>query len=129
VNWRWIDASVVYAIHDRQIAEHGGPDGLRDRNAIESALARPQNLDAYEKADAASLAAAYAFGLARNHGFLDGNKRTAWIVARLFLADNGYRLEFAPADAVRIVEALAAGTIGEGELAGWFRERLKQRDV
>jgi death-on-curing protein len=128
MNWRWIDSSIVYAIHDRQIAEHGGPDGLRDRNVIESALARPKNLAAYENPDASRLAAAYLFGLSRNHGFLDGNKRTAWIVARLFLADNGQRLVFDPADAIRTVQAVAAGRIGEADLAEWFRRRLMQAD-
>jgi death-on-curing protein len=128
MNWRWIGAELVYALHDRLIAEHGGPDGLRDRNALESALARPQNLAAYENPDAASLAAAYAFGVARNHGFLDGNKRTAWVLARLFLADNGFVLTFDAIDAVRTVEALAAGSLDEVQLAAWFRARLTPRD-
>lgn len=96
---------------------------MRDQGAIESALARPQNLAAYGEPDAAALAAAYAFGLARNHGFVDGNKRTAWVIARLFLADNGVRLAYDKADAVRIVESLAAGRIDEETLAAWFRER------
>ncbi|MGI4942036.1 MAG: type II toxin-antitoxin system death-on-curing family toxin, partial [Janthinobacterium lividum] len=90
-----------------------------------SALARPQNLAAYGEPDAAALAAAYAYGIARNHGFSDGNKRAAWVVARLFLADNGYRLRFDAADAVRTVEALAGGALPEEELAAWFRERLE----
>ena len=128
MNWRWIGAELVYALHDRLIAEHGGPDGLRDRNALESALARPQNLAAYENPDAASLAAAYAFGVARNHGFLDGNKRTAWVLARLFLADNGFVLSFDAIDAVRTVEALAAGSLDEVQLAAWFRARLTPKD-
>jgi death-on-curing protein len=128
VNWRWIGAELVYALHDRLIAEHGGPDGLRDRNALESALARPQNLATYENPDAASLAAAYAFGVARNHGFLDGNKRTAWVLARLFLADNGFVLSFDAIDAVRTVEALAAGSLDEVQLAAWFRARLTPKD-
>jgi death-on-curing protein len=125
--WRWIGADLVYVIHDRQLAEHGGPDGVRDPGAVESALARPQNLAAYGTPDAADLAAAYAFGLARNHGFVDGNKRTAWVVARLFLADNGYRLRFDPIDAVKTVEALAAGSLDESRLAAWFRDRLQAR--
>ncbi|TAJ89309.1 type II toxin-antitoxin system death-on-curing family toxin [Reyranella sp.] len=124
--WRWISPEVLHAIHDRQIAEHGGPDGVRDSGAIESALARPRNLAAYGKPDAADLAAAYAYGLARNHGFVDGNKRAAWVAARLFLADNGYRLRFDPADAVRTVEALAADTLDEAQLAAWFRDRLEK---
>jgi death-on-curing protein len=122
--WRWVSAQVVYAIHDRQLAEHGGLDGVRDEGAMQSALARPQNLAAYGGPDVADLAAAYAYGLARNHGFSDGNKRTAWVVARLFLADNGYRLRFDPVDAVRTVEAVASGTLPEDGLAAWFRDRL-----
>jgi death-on-curing protein len=94
---------------------------------VESALARPQNLAPCEQPDAASLVAAYAFGLARNHGFLDGNKRTAWVVARLFLADNGYGLQFDPAEAVKTVEALAAGTLSESAPADWFRRQLQKR--
>jgi death-on-curing protein len=122
--WRWIAPDIVYAIHDRQIAEHGGLDGVRDKGAIESALARPLNLVAYGQPDAADLAAAYALGLARNHGFADGNKRIAWVTARLFLADNGYRLQFDKQEAIRTVEALAAGAITENHLARWFRERM-----
>jgi death-on-curing protein len=122
--WRWVRADLTYAVHDRQLAEHGGLDGVRDKRAVESALARPQNLDVYANADAAALAAAYAYGLARNHGFADGNKRTAWVVARLFLADNGYRLRFDPVDAVRTMEMVASGDLGEAELANWFRQRI-----
>jgi death-on-curing protein len=121
--WRWISASLIYAIHDQQLTEHGGPAGVRDHGAVESALARPLNLAAYGEPDAAALAAAYAFGLARNHGFVDGNKRTAWIAARLFLADNGGQLVFDKIEAVRVVEGLAAGVVGEEEFAGWLRER------
>ncbi len=122
--WRWVTPAVIYAIHDRQLAEHGGLQGLRDQNAIESALARPQNLAAYGSPDAADLAAAYAFGLARNHGFADGNKRTAWVIARLFLALNGAQLAFAKPEAVPVMEHVAAGTFAEAELAAWFRRRL-----
>jgi death-on-curing protein len=122
--WRWIALEAVYAIHDRQLAEHGGLQGLRDQNVVESALARPQNLAAYGDPDAADLAAAYAFGLARNHGFADGNKRTAWVIARLFLADNGLRLNFDKIDAIRIMENTAAGKVSEQDLARWFRERF-----
>jgi death on curing protein len=91
---------------------------------VEAALARPQNLAAYGEPDVADLAAAYAYGLVRNHGFMDGNKRTAWVIARLFLADNGYRPRFDPAEAVRMMEGLAAGTLEESQLAEWFRSRL-----
>ncbi len=124
--WRWVRADLTYAIHDRQLAEHGGLDGVRDKGAVESALARPQNFDVYASADAAALAAAYVYGLARNHGFADGTKRTAWVVARLFLADNGYRLKFDPADAVRTMEMVAAGALDEAALAAWFRQRIAE---
>jgi death-on-curing protein len=123
--WEWVAPDTVFAVHDRQLAEHGGLDGIRDRGAVESALGRPQNLAAYGDPDAADLAAAYAFGLARNHGFSDGNKRTAWVIARLFLALNGFKLAFDPVDAVRTVEAVAAGTLDEAALAAWFRDRLR----
>jgi death-on-curing protein len=125
VSWRWIDASLIYAIHDRLLAEHGGLDGIRDRGGVESALARPINLAEYGEPDASALAAAYAYGLLRNHGFADGNKRTAWVAARLFLADNGYRLRFDRLEAVRVVEAAASGALSEAELAAWFRQHLE----
>jgi death-on-curing protein len=124
--WRWVRADLTYAVHDRQLAEHGGLDGVRDKGAVESALARPQNLYVYADADAAALAAAYVYGLARNHGFADGNKRTAWVVGRLFLADNGYRLKFDPADAVKTMEMVAAGALEEVALAEWFRQRIAE---
>lgn len=125
-SWRWVRTDLVYAVHESQLARHGGLDGIRDQNAVESALARPEQLDGYgePKPDAADIAAAYAYGLARNHGFSDGNKRTAWVVARVFLADNGVTLSFAPLDAIQIVEGVAAGTVGEKELADWFRQRI-----
>lgn len=123
--WRWISSSVVYAIHDRQLAEHGGLDGIRDEGAIESALSRPKNLMQYAPdADAASLAACYAFSIARTDAFADGNKRTSWVVACLFLVENKHQLSFAPQDAVRIIESVAAGTITEKKLAEWFRSRI-----
>ena len=123
-NWRWVEPAVIYAVQDRQLSEHGGSEGIRNADGIESALARPRNLAAYGTPDASDLAAAYAFGLAKNHGFMDGNKRTAWIAARLFLADNGYRLRFQPVDAIQLMEGVAGGVIGEDELARWFRDRL-----
>lgn len=123
--WRWVALPVVLAIHDRQVAEHGGASGVRDSGAIESALARPMNLSAYGDPDAAELAAAYAFALARNQGFVDGDKRTAWVTARVFLADNGQSLEFDPFDAVRIMEEVAGGEMSESELADWFRSRIE----
>ena len=121
---RWLDMDVALAIHDRQLAEHGGGTGVRDSGMLESALARPINAWAYGADDPAALAAAYAFGIARNHPFVDGNKRTAWVAARLFLALNGCELQFDATDAVRTMLALAAGELSEEELADWFRERL-----
>ena len=127
MKWRWMALDVLFAVHDIQLAEHGGLSGVRDSDALESAMARPQNLVIYsDKPGAAALAAAYAYGLARNHGFVDGNKRTAWVLARLFLADNGYRLRFKPADAIRLVESVAAGECTEEQLAAWFRQRMEK---
>ena len=120
----WVAADVVAAIHDRQLAEHGGGAGLRDAGLLSSALARPENTAAYGDPDAADLAAAYAFGIAKNHPFVDGNKRTAWVVARLFLRLNGAALTFPSVEAISAVEDLAAGKVGEAELAGWFRARI-----
>jgi death-on-curing protein len=124
-DWRWLDPIVVNAVHDRQLAEHGGSEGVREAGVIESALARPVNHAIHGAPDAADLAAAYAYGLAKNHGFVDGNKRTAWISARLFLADNGYRLSFDPLDAIRVMEGVAGGLVTQTELAIWFRDRLR----
>ena len=120
----WVDAKLALAIHDRQLAEHGGPSGLRDPGALESALARAQNQWAYGEVDPCALAAAYAFGVARNHPFTDGNKRTAWVVARAFLALNAVELVYLPGDAISTVLALAAGELSEVELADWFRVHM-----
>lgn len=122
--WIWIETPVAEAVHDRQLAEHGGPAGVRDRGALESALARACNLAAYGEPEAAELAAAYAFGIARNHAFVDGNKRTAWVLARLFLKLNDIGFTFEREDAIAVMLRLAAGEIGEEELAAWFRERI-----
>jgi death on curing protein len=122
--WRWVRLDVAYAIHERQLTEHGGASGVLDRGRLEAALARPRNLAAYGRTDAAALAAAYAFGILKNHPFADGNKRTAWVCARLFLSRNGYQLQFDPADAVRTIEAVAAGDLTESMLGKWFRGRI-----
>lgn len=126
--WRWVRADLVYAIHEIQLARHSGLDGLRNQNAVDSALARPEqlNVDGNPPPDAAQLAAAYAYayGLARNHGFSDGNKRTAWVVARVFLADNDVRLQFSEIDAIHTMEAVASGSLDEQQLADWFRQRI-----
>ena len=119
----WLSLDLALAIHDRQLAEHGGPTGVRDQGMLESALARPLNQWTYGEDDLCALAAAYAYGIARNHPFADGNKRTAWVFARLFLRLNGQALSFAPREAIDIVLALAASELSEDELADWFRQR------
>lgn len=121
--WRWLAPETVYAIHDRQLAEHGGLEGIKDLGAVESALARPVRLAEYENPDVFDLAACYLWGIVRNHGFSDGNKRTAWVIARVFLADHGVRIAFEKTEAVRTVELAAAGETSQKELAAWFRNR------
>jgi death-on-curing protein len=121
----WLDAGIALAIHDRQLAEHGGGSGMRDVGLLESALARALDSWAHGETDPAALAAAYAFGVARGHPFVDGDKRTAWVLARLFLALNGHRLVFKPGDAIANMRALAAGELSEKELARWFRSHLR----
>ena len=120
----WLDERLALAIHDRQLAEHGGGTGVRDAGLLASALTRPQNRWAYGDVDAAELAAAYAYGIARNHPFVDGNKRTAWVLARVFLAINGRELTFSANEAIAVVLALAAAELSEAELAEWFRNHL-----
>lgn len=121
---QWLDLAVALAVHDRQLAEHGGGAGLRDQGALEAALARPVNRWHYGENDRAALAATYAFGIARNHPFVDGNKRTAWVLARLFLALNQVSILFGREEAIQAMVALAASEFGEAEIADWFRERV-----
>jgi len=122
----WLLEETIIAIHHRQIAEHGGSEGLRDEGLLASALARPQNLFAYGQPppDLAALAAAYAYGIARDHPFVDGNKRTSLIAARTFLLLNGVNLEAAQDEKFLTFQSLAAGSLTEDELADWIRERL-----
>jgi death-on-curing protein len=127
LSWRWIPVNVVKAIHDRQLSLYGGLDGIRDAGALESALARPQNLAAYGDPDAADLAAAYAFGIARNHAFNDGNKRTAWVTARSFLEGNGFAFTFEAVEYIAVLADVARGGLDERELAEWFRARLARQ--
>jgi death on curing protein len=125
VSWTWVAESVVFAIHETQLAEHGGIVGIRDEGLLSSALARPLNLHAYGGTpDAASLAAAYAFGIARNHPFLDGNKRTAFVVMELFLNLNGWNLDAADEECILTMMALAAGDLREEALAAWVRAHI-----
>lgn len=123
-DWRWLREDVVLALHEEQLAEHGGAAGIRDSGLLQSALARPVNLAAYGEPDAAALAAAHAFGIARNHPFIDGNKRTAAVSALLFLAQNGISWEIGEAELVVMTLALAAGELTEVEVASWLRDHL-----
>ena len=122
----WLLEETLTAIHHRQIAEHGGSEGLRDEGLLLSALARPQNLLAYGEPapDLAALATAYAYGIARNHPFVDGNKRTALVAARTFLILNGVDLEATQDDKVLTFLSLAEGAVSEEELADWIRKRI-----
>ena len=127
MEWIWIVDSVVLAVHEAQLAEHGGMLGIRDEGLLASALARPRNVAAYgEDPDAASLAAAYAFGLSRNHPFLDGNKRTAFVVMELFLNLNGWTLDADDAVCISMMLTLAYGKLSEEMFAKWLRGRLEK---
>lgn len=126
-DWAWITLEVAIAAHLEQLAEHGGGEGLRDQGLLESAMARPPNLAAYGTLDVADLAAAYAYGIARNHPFVDGNKRTAAVVSETFLLVNGYALGASDAELVVAFLALAAGELAEEELADWFRSHIVER--
>lgn len=122
--WLWIAIDVALAAHREQIAAHGGGEGVRDTALLQSALARPQNLAAYGHPDAAELAASYAYGIARNHPFVDGNKRTAAVVSETFLILNGHNFDASDAELVVAFFALAGGELSEEEMAHWFREHL-----
>ena len=125
--WVWIQRQVVFAAHEEQLAEHGGGQGIRDTGLLDSALARPLNRAAYGSPDAAELAAAYAYGLATNHPFVDGNKRIAFVALELFLHLNGYRLAASDAESVMSMLAVAAGTMNEEALAAWVRRHCRRR--
>lgn len=125
---RFIRVDVARGVHDRQLAEHGGLAGVKDDGLLESAMSRPLNKFSYGETDLCALAAAYAFGIARNHPFADGNKRTAWVIARLFLKLNAVEIAFDKADAIHVMLALASGTLEEDALAVWFRSHLVSRD-
>jgi len=125
--WVWIDPAVVLAVHEEQLAEHGGSPGVRDMGLLESALARPMNLAAYGEPDVAELAASYGFGIARNHPFVDGNKRTAFVSVELFLRLNGYRLSADDSACVLTMLAVAAGEMDEANFADWLRRHCVKR--
>jgi death on curing protein len=127
--WVWIDPAVSRAVHDEQLAEHGGAVGTRDDGLLESALAQPMQLAAYDDPDIAALAAAYGYGLAKNHPFIDGNKRTAFVAVELFSALNGAVLTASDADCVLTVLAVAASDIDEPAFAEWIRRHSEPASV
>lgn len=125
--WRWIDRRALLLLHDESIAEHGGASGIRDEGLLDSALARPLNLVAYGSPDWAELAASYGVGLAKNHPFVDGNKRAAFLAVGLFLALNGRRLVATQAEATMTMLAVAAGSVDEPAFAAWLRGHTEPR--
>lgn len=131
MNWRWISKSSLLLLHDESLAEHGGAAGLRDEGLLDSALARPLNMMAYASPDAvpdiAALAACYTVGLAKNHPFVDGNKRAAFLATGLFFYLNGYRLQASQADATLTMLAVASGDLSEEQFASWLRAHAVPR--
>jgi death on curing protein len=122
--WKSIDAAVISAVHEAQLSEHGGIVGVRDAGLLDSALMRPQNVSQYETPDAAALAAAYGFGISRNHPYLDGNKRTAFVAVELFLALNGLQLAASDSECVITMLKVAAGEATEIQFADWIRTNI-----
>jgi len=129
--WRWISKAALVMLHDESLTEHGGGAGVRDAGLLDSALNRPLNVLAYgdpgNPPDVAMLAASYGVGLAKNHAFVDGNKRAAFLAVGLFLALNGWRLQCSQAEATLTMLALAAGDLSEDEFAGWLRRHTVVR--
>lgn len=131
MTWRWVTKSALLLLHGESLAEHGGGAGLRDEGLLDSALARPENVLAYAgpnaAPDAATLAASYAVGLAKNHPFVDGNKRAAFLSVGLFLYLNGYRLSVSQAEATLTMLAVASSDITEDEFAEWLRKNIVKK--
>jgi death on curing protein len=125
--WKWVNRRVLLLLHEESLAEHGGAPGLRDGGLLDSALARPFNLALYEQLDVAGLTASYGVGLAKNHAFVDGNKRAAFLAVGLFLAANGFRLRATQADATLTVIDVAAGVMDEATFANWIRNHIHTR--
>jgi death on curing protein len=125
--WVWLHREIILAVHEHQLAEHGGATGVRDQGLLESALARPENLAAYGKPDIADLAAAYGYGISRNHAFIDGNKRTGFVATELFLELNGYALAADDVECVVTMLAVAGGDVTEAEFAVWIRDHATKR--
>ncbi len=122
----WIREDVTIAIHERLLADHGGESGIRDRGLLESALARPQQIHAYDDPDLSTLAAAYATGIIRNHPFIDGNKRVGFMVAYVFLSRNGVNLTATEVSATQAVMDLAAGQMTEEQFGQWLRDNTER---
>ena len=126
MKWRWLKEEVLLAVHDEQLAEHGGAEGVRDSGLLSSALARPKNFADYEKPSVFDLAACYAGGIIQNHPFVDGNKRTGFLAAYMFLALNGEELDATEANAVAAVLDLAAGKMNEAQFSAWLKENAEK---
>ena len=124
MNWRWIDKRLLLLLHDESLSIHGGASGMRDEGLLDSALARPLNIVVYGEPDVADLAAAYGFGLAKNHPFIDGNKRTAFLAVGLFLRLNGQRLVASQTDATLGMLQVAGSELSEPALADWLRKNM-----
>ncbi len=126
MSWQWVQRETAFAVHDKQLAVHGGLAGIRDLNEVESALDRAENRHTYGNPppDVADLAAAYIYGIATSHGFSDGNKRTAWVLGRLFLMLNHQTLVFNQVDAINFMLSVAGGDMSEPQVADWIRQRL-----
>jgi death on curing protein len=121
----WLNRSIVEALHTAQLREHGGQPGVRDDGLLESALARPMNVWSYDDGvDLATLAAEYGYGLAKDHAFLDGNKRIALVAANVFLLLNGFEIEASEAEAVHVMLGVADGSMSRDEFAAWIRSRI-----
>jgi len=127
MGWRWLTEQLIIAVHDEQLVEHGGCEGIRDAGLLASALARPRNIAAYGNPTVFELAAAYALGIIQNHPFVDGNKRTGFLAAYTFLALNGWRLIAPEASVVATVLAVASGEIDEAEFAAWLKVQSRPR--
>jgi death on curing protein len=127
MNWRWVNKRVLLMLHDESLALHGGGTGIRDEGLLDSALMRPQNLATYGHPDVHALAACYCYGIAKNHPFVDGNKRAAFLSLGLFYFLNGFRLTASQADATLRVLGVADGSITEDSLAQWLRMNTSKR--
>ena len=128
MNWNWATRQALVTLHDMSLAEHGGASGIRDQGLLESALGRPENLAAYSEPDYASLAASYGVGLAKNHAFVDGNKRAAFLAVGLFLFKNGYRLTATQTEATLAMLGVASGDLDEAAFANWIRAHSAVRE-